>query len=84
MKATKKIVCLTLAIVIAALAFVMPVSAADTPALVIVDGWSSTPLYQNFGTEDEELIFSADDEFITGIVEDAGTYQGSCWLRSCS
>lgn len=73
MKATKKIVCLTLAIVMTALAFVMPVSAADSTALVIVDGWSSTPLYKNFGTEDEELIFSADEEFIEGIVKNVGT-----------
>ncbi len=73
MKATKKIVCLTLAIIMSALAFVMPVAAADTTALVIVDGWSSTPLYQNFGTEEEKLIFSADEEFIEGIVKNVGS-----------
>lgn len=42
MKATKKIVCLALAIVLAGLALVMPVSAAKTTPLIIVDGINST------------------------------------------
>ena len=44
MKATKKIVCLALAIVMSVLAFVMPVVAADELPLVIVDGFNSTKL----------------------------------------
>ena len=72
MKATKKIVCLTLAIVMACLAFIMPVSAAQTLPLIMVNGIGSTPLYKNIGTEEEELLFSADDAFIEGLITDVG------------
>ncbi len=72
MKTTKRIVCLTLALIMAGLAFVMPVSAAGATPLVMIDGIGSTKLYKNFGTEEEELIFSGDEEFIKGIIEDAG------------
>ena len=47
MKATKKIVSVILAITLAVVAFVMPVSAAKVYPLVIVDGIFSTPLYKN-------------------------------------
>ena len=72
MKATKKIVCLTLAIVMAGLAFIMPVSAAQTLPLIMVNGIGSTPLYKNIGTEEESLLFSADDAFIEGLITDVG------------
>lgn len=72
MKATKRIVCLTLAIIMAALVFVMPVSAAKTVPLIMIDGIGTTKLYKNFGTAEEELVFSGDDEFIEGIVENVG------------
>jgi len=72
MKATKRIVCLTLALIMTALAFVMPVSAAAPTPLVMIDGIGSTKLYKNFGTEEEELIFSGDEEFIKAIIEDIG------------
>ena len=73
MKTTKKIVCLTLALIMAGLAFIMPVSAAGATPLVMIDGIGSTKLYKNFGTENEELIFSGDDAFIEGIIKDAGS-----------
>ncbi|MBR0535361.1 MAG: hypothetical protein IIX14_03175 [Clostridia bacterium] len=72
MKATKRIVCLTLALIMTALAFIMPVSAATTVPLIMIDGIGTTKLYKNFGTAEEELVFSGDEEFITGIIEDAG------------
>ena len=58
MKATKKILCITLALVVAGLALIMPISAssADLP-VIVVDGIGTTPLYQNFGTPEEKLVF---------------------------
>ena len=79
MKATKKIVCLTLAIVLAALAFIMPVSAAGSTPLVIVDGFNSTKLYQNFGTKDEKEAFLGNESDLeTLIVEAGGAFLAGC------
>ena len=61
MKATKKIVSVILAVTLAVVAFVMPVSAAKVYPLVIVDGIFSTPLYKNAGTVDEAPVFATDD-----------------------
>ena len=72
MKAIKRIVCLTLAIVMAGLAFVMPVSAAGATPLIMIDGIGTTKLYKNFGTAKEELIFSGDDAFVEKMVKDIG------------
>ncbi len=61
MKATKKILSVTLALVMAVVALAMPIGAAGAVApLVIVDGFASTKLYKNVGTADEELVFSED------------------------
>ena len=70
MKATKKILCITLALVVAGLALLMPVSAsaADLP-VIVVDGIGTTPLYQNFGTDEEKVIF--DEATIEALVKDA-------------
>ncbi len=79
MKATKKIVCLTLAIVLAGLAFIMPVSAAGTTPLVIVDGFNSTKLYKNFGTENQtEAFFGSDTDVETMITEVGGAFISGC------
>ena len=69
MKATKKILCITLALVVAGLALIMPISAssADLP-VIVVDGIGTTPLYQNFGTPDEKLVF--DDATIESLITD--------------
>lgn len=72
MKATKKIVSVTLALVLVALAFVMPVSAAKTYPLIIVDGIFSTELYKNFGTEEEAPVFPTDEESITAMGKEIG------------
>ena len=72
MKATKKIVCLALAIVLAGLALVMPVSAAKTTPLIIVDGINSTRLYTNFGTEDQKEAFFGSDTDIGKMIEEVG------------
>ncbi len=73
MKAAKKFVCLTLALIMASLVFVMPVNAASTVPLIMVNGIGSTPLYKNFETEEEALVFSADDAFVEGLITDVGT-----------
>ncbi len=72
MKVTKKILSLTLALIMTCLAFAMPVSAAGVTPLVMVNGIGSTDLYLNYGTEDEKLIFSGDEAFIEGMVKDIG------------
>ena len=72
MKATKKIVCLTLAIVLAGLAFIMPVSAAGATPLVIVDGFNSTKLYTDFGTENQKEAFFGSDTDIEAMITDVG------------
>ena len=68
MKATKKIVSVILAITLAVVAFVMPVSAAKVYPLVIVDGIFSTPLYKNVGTLEEEPAFATDDAALEAML----------------
>ncbi len=86
MKATKKIVGLTLAIVMAALVFIMPVSAAEAASLpfIMVNGFASSTLYKNLGEEYEEdadgnvvnegemPVFSSDEAFLEGMIKDVG------------
>ncbi len=72
MKVTKKILSLTLALIMAALVFAMPVSAAGATPLVMINGIGSTDLYVNYGKEDQKLIFSGDEAFIEGMVKDIG------------
>ncbi len=81
MKATKKIVSITLAIVLVALAFVMPVSAAKTYPLIIVDGIFSTELYKNFGTADEAPIFPTDDEALSAMGKEIGDAFINGWIN---
>ena len=79
MKATKKIVCLALAVLLAGLALIMPVSAAETMPLVIVDGINSTRLYTNFGTENQkEAFFGADTDIETLVAEASGAFLLGC------
>ena len=80
MKATKKIVSVTMAIVLVALAFVMPVSAAKTYPLIIVDGIFSTELYKNFGTADEAPIFPSDEESVTALGKEIGGAFIKSWI----
>ncbi len=86
MKATKKIVCLTLAIIMAGLAFVMPVSAAEAATLpfIMVDGFASSTLYKNLGMDYEEdadgnvicegemAAFDTSEAGIESLVKDIG------------
>lgn len=69
MKATKKFLSIALAIVVAGLALIMPISAssADLP-VIVVDGIGTTPLYQNFDTDEEKLVF--DDATIEALIKD--------------
>lgn len=79
MKATRKIVCLTLALIMAGLAFIVPVAAAEeTVPFIMINGIGSTKLYKNIGeepteeSEGETLVFSGDDAFVEGLVKDVG------------
>ncbi len=85
MKATKKIVCLTLAVIMAGLAFIMPVSAAEaTLPFIMVNGFASSTLYKNLGeiyeedadgnviNEGESGAFPTDEKAIEGLVKDIG------------
>ena len=77
MKATKKIVSVILAITLAVVAFVMPVSAAKVYPLVIVDGIFSTALYKNAGTADQAPIFATDDASLEEMIKEiAGSFIG--------
>ncbi len=79
MKATKKIVSVILAITLAVVAFVMPVSAAKVYPLVIVDGIFSTPLYKNVGTADEAPAFPTDDAALEEMIKEIlGSFIGGC------
>ncbi len=79
MKATKKIVSVILAITLAVVAFVMPVSAAKVYPLVIVDGIFSTPLYKNVGTVDEASVFATDDAALEEMIKEIlGSFIGGC------
>ncbi len=79
MKATKKIVSVILAITLAVVAFVMPVSAAKVYPLVIVDGIFSTPLYKNVGTADEAPVLPTDDAALEEMVKEIlGSFIGGC------
>lgn len=79
MKATKKIVSVILAITLAVVAFVMPVSAAKEYPLVIVDGIFSTPLYKNVGTADEAPAFATDDAALEEMIKEIlGSFIGGC------
>ncbi len=72
MKVTKKVLSLMLAIIMTALIFAMPVSAASVTPLVMINGIGSTDLYKDYGTENQQLIFSGDEAFIEGLVKDIG------------
>ena len=77
MKATKKIVSVILAITLAVVAFVMPVSAAKVYPLVIVDGIFSTQLYKNVGTADEAPVFATDDAALEAMIKEVlGSFIG--------
>ncbi len=79
MKVTKKIVSVILAITLAVVAFVMPVSAAKVYPLVIVSGIFSTPLYKNVGTDEETPAFATDDASIEAMIKDiGGAFIGGC------
>ena len=79
MKATKKIVSVILAITLAVVAFVMPVSAAKVYPLVIVDGIFSTTLYKNVGTAEQAPAFATDDAGLEAMIKDVvGSFIGGC------
>ena len=62
MKAFKKVIAVTLALMLAALVLLMPVSAAKSVPLIIINGFGRTPLVQDYGTEDEKIVFPHPEE----------------------
>ena len=81
MKATKKIVSLTLAVILVMLAFAMPVSAARALPLIIVDGIFSTALYQNIGTEEEKGILDFTEEEAEDLGVSIGMKFALGWMQ---
>lgn len=57
MKAFKKVMCVALAVMLAALALVIPASAASAVPLVVVKGFAASPLVENAGTNMEKQVF---------------------------
>lgn len=56
MKAFKKVMCIALAVVLASLALVAPVSAAKAVPLIVVNDMMANPLVYGLGTENEKQV----------------------------
>jgi len=57
MKALKKVLCVTLALMLTGLVLVAPVAAATNIPLIVVQGFAATPLVKNAGTDQEVTVF---------------------------
>ena len=68
MKAFRKVMCIVLAVMLAALAVVIPVSAAKAVPLVVVKGLAGFPLVKDLGTADEKQLFPFAEEDIQPMV----------------
>lgn len=68
MKAFRKVMCIVLAVMLAALAVVIPVSAAKAVPLVVVKGLAGFPLVKDLGTDDEKQLFPFAEEDIQPMV----------------
>ncbi|MBR2875574.1 MAG: alpha/beta fold hydrolase, partial [Clostridia bacterium] len=81
MKAFKKVLCISLAIMLAGLTLVAPVAAATDIPLIVVQGFAATPLVKNAGTDQEVQVFPPENfvndgnianlttAIITGLIE---------------
>ena len=68
MKAFKKVLCITLALMLAGLALMAPVAAATDVPLVVVQGFAAIPLVKNAGTEQELQVFPPENLATDGFV----------------
>ena len=68
MKALKKVLCITLALMLAGLALMAPVAAATDVPLVVIQGFAAVPLVKNAGTEQELQVFPPENLATDGNV----------------
>jgi len=68
MKAFKKVLCITLALMLAGLALMAPVAAATDVPLIVVQGFAAIPLVKNAGTEQELQVFPPENLATDGNV----------------
>lgn len=68
MKAFKKVLCITLALMLAGLALMAPVAAATDVPLIVVQGFAAIPLVKNAGTEQEVQVFPPENLATDGNV----------------
>lgn len=73
MKAFKKVLCITLALMLAGLALVAPVAAATDVPLIVVQGFAAVPLVKNAGTEQEIEVFPPSSLATDGFIADLST-----------
>ena len=73
MKAFKKVLSITLALMLAGLALLVPVAAATDVPLVIVQGFAAVPLVKNAGTDQEVTVFPPENMGTEGMIADLTT-----------
>ena len=73
MKAFKKVLSITLALMLASLALLVPVAAATDVPLVIVQGFAAVPLVKNAGTDQEVTVFPPENMGTEGMIADLTT-----------
>ena len=73
MKAFKKVLCITLALMLAGLALMAPVAAATDVPLVVVQGFAAVPLVKNAGTEQELQVFPPENLATEGFIANLTT-----------
>lgn len=73
MKAFKKVLSITLALMLAGLALLVPVAAATDVPLVVVQGFAAVPLVKNAGTDQEVTVFPPENMGTEGMIADLTT-----------
>ena len=73
MKAFKKVLCISLALMLAGLTLVAPVAAATDVPLIVVQGFAATPLVKNAGTDQEMVVFPPENIGSDGSIADLTT-----------
>ena len=73
MKALRKVLCVTLALMLAGLVLVAPVAAATEVPLVIVQGFAAVPLIKNAGTDQEVSVFPPENLATEGFIANITT-----------
>ncbi len=70
MKALKKVIAISLALMLAGIALVAPVAAATEVPLVVVQGFAAIPLVKNQGQENEMVVFPPENITSDGMIAD--------------